>query len=64
MQDNALLKKTVAVRDLKIDMMKEIAAKQPTRSVAGRRISANAGIDIWHKLGIDQQRACWTHASP
>ena len=32
MQENARLKKIVAERDLEIEVMKEIAAKQPTRS--------------------------------
>jgi putative transposase len=49
MQENARLKKLVAERDLEIEVMKEIAAKQATRSPAGRRISANAGREIRHR---------------
>jgi putative transposase len=49
MQENARLKKLVAERDLEIEVMKEIAAKQATRSPAGRRISANAGCEIRHR---------------
>ena len=67
MQENARLKKIVAERDLEIEVMKEIAAKQPTRSAAGRRISANAGREIRHKPGIEPATglpAAGAHASP
>lgn len=67
MQENARLKKIVAERDLVIEVMKEIAAKQPTRSAAGRRISANAGREIRHKPGIKPATglpAAGAHASP
>jgi len=67
MQENARLKKIVAERDLEIEVMKEIAAKQPTRSAAGRRISANAGREIRHKPGIEpapRLPAASAHACP
>ena len=67
MQENARLKKIVAERDLEIEVMKEIAAKQPTRSAAGRRISAHAGREIRHKPGIKPATglpAAGAHASP
>jgi putative transposase len=46
MQENARLKKLVAERDLKIDVMKEIASKQPTRSAASRRMAASPGRHV------------------
>ncbi len=51
MQENARLKKLVAERDLEIEVMKEIAAKQATRSPAGRRIPASPSCDVRRQTG-------------
>ncbi|MCU0331310.1 MAG: transposase [Candidatus Kapabacteria bacterium] len=50
MQENARLKKLVAERDLKIDVMKEIASKQPMRSAEGRRTAASSGRHVRRSL--------------
>ena len=50
-QENARLKKLVAERDLEIEVMKEIAAKQATRSHAGRRTTASPRCHVRRQTG-------------